>query len=218
MSDWPENNVFPVVAGNPASGDEPWGIEGVLGTGFAVGNQVVTCWHTLRDAITKGLEVGISIQDEKGIHRAVPILFNQSAAGHDLASGRIPWAPSPSLQLSGSIHEGLDVYTYGFPLPEVQQLESGLRKFKVWLRLFKGYVVSSTILEFLPGFGEAAGLELDMPAPGGASGAPVFRDVPGNAGTREVVGVMQGRIDLDGEVRLARAYRHEVVAELLAER
>ncbi len=159
----------------------------------------------------------IGVQDEKEIHRVVPIQFKQSAAGYDLAVGRIAWAPSPSLQISGALYEGMDVYTYAFPLPEVQQLESGERKFKVWLRLFKGYVVSSTILEFVPGFGKAAALELDMPAPAGASGAPVLRDVPGKVGTREVVGVVQGRIDLDGEVRLARAYNHKIVAELLAQ-
>jgi hypothetical protein len=161
--------------------------------------------------------------DDEGSNRFVPIRFQQSDSGHDLAAGPIPWTPTPSIGLSGEIHEGVDVYTYGFPLAKAIQMDDGIRKFNIWLRMFKGYVVSSTILEFVD-FPDAPGFELDMPAPAGLSGAPILRDRPGQAGTLSLVGVLHGELRVEQgfaepveEVRLARVYSSDAVTELLAQ-
>ena len=217
VSVWPDGCIFPVCAGKPETDGEPWQTQAVVGTAFAVGDRVVTCWHILKGAAEAGLEVGLTFPDG-GIRRFVPVAFERSSDGHDLAIGELPWTPEPQFSLSGDLHEGLDVYSYGYPLTQISQDLDGERTFKLGLKLFKGYVVSATALEF-PGYPVASGLELDMPAPGGMSGAPLLRDTPGSGGTRDVVGVIQGtrRVDVDGseDVRLALAYGVDPIAALI---
>ena len=219
MSDWPEGHIFPVVAGRTATDGRPWETQAVVGTAFAVDDRVITCWHILKGAVETGLEVGVTLDDPDGITRFIPVAFERSSDGHDLAIGQLPWAPAPQFSLSRHLNEGLDVYSYGYPLTQITRDPDGDRRFGLGLRLFKGYVVSASVLEF-PGYPVASGLELDMPAPGGMSGAPLLRDTPGSGGTREVVGVIQGtrRVDVDGseDVRLALAYGVDPLSTLFA--
>jgi hypothetical protein len=222
--DWADDIIFPVIGGRPADSDAPWDIQAVLGTAFAVRDQVVTAWHCVRIAQEAGMDVGLAVQqpvEGKLKEKFVAVHFTRSVAGHDLAVGRIPWSPAPEPRLGGPPHDGMDVFTYGFPLSDTRQdPDSGLRIFTVGRRLLKGYVVRTTVLE-IPGYPNAVGSELDMPAPGGLSGAPVFR-TPSSSGTDlDLIGVVHSQISsadgTDFPVIFARIYGSAVIAQLLAE-
>lgn len=211
---WPEDHIFPVVAGRTASGDpQKWDPMAVTGTAFALGGWAVTCWHVVRDALERGLEVGINFKDDQGLMRFEPVSFQQRN-GHDIAVGEMTWAPMPPLQRGPALYEGMNVYAYGYPLTEHVRGMDGLSRFKTWMRLFRGYVVSATILS-VEGYREAQVMEVDMPAPGGLSGAPLLRDDPRSGGTREVVGMVQGQVSItegtSPALVLGRAYARDTL-------
>lgn len=215
MTGWPDTHIFPLIAGDPGDRRGLWDIQACVGTAFIFGDQVVTCWHCVEDAVTQNMEVALGLCDPDGTWRAAPLSFVQHPDGHDLATARSPFRVDPPLQM-GSGHGGLEVYSYGYPLTEKRRRPSdGLAIFKVWSRIFKGYIASSTEREF-PGRPDAPGYELDMPCPGGMSGAPLLRDNPGRGGTRQLVGVVQGQSTLAGEVALGIAYPSELLPRLLS--
>lgn len=222
MRDWADEVIFPLVAGKPTDPATPWDIQAVLGTAFAVQDQVVTCWHCVRDAIEQGMEAGLAVKEPSDdTDRFVRVDFKKSLAGHDLAVGRIPWIPSIKLDLLPRPHEGMNVYSYGYPLTEKRRDEgSGLPIFKIGRRLLRGYIVRTTVLQ-VPSFREAVVSELDMPAPAGLSGAPLLRISENGLATSDVIGVVQGQAASDVGTEFAvvfcRAYEARLIEELLSQ-
>lgn len=208
---WPEDHIFPVVGGRLNEESGTWTAWAVTGTAFAFGGWAVTCWHVVRGLLDEGLEVGINFKDDDGNLVFEAVSFEQRG-GHDIAIAPMSWAPLPPLRQGPPLHEGMNVYAYGYPLTEQERGVDGVRRFRWWLRLFRGYVVSATILP-VEGYREAGVVELDMPCPGGLSGAPLLRDNPAQGGTFEVVGMVQGQVSItegtSPPLVLGRAYARD---------
>lgn len=192
----------------------------MLGTAFALGSRVLTCWHCIRGAIEEGLQVGLApVNPETGVSVFVPIEFQRSGRGHDLAVGPITWNSPVRLTTLTKNEEGLQVYSYGYPLTDTY-LKPGADEptYRLHRRILKGYVTRTTTFE-LPGFPEALMCELDMQAPPGMSGAPILRDTP-TGGTTELVGILKGHQAIhmgDTSTVFGLAYPASAVRDILVE-
>jgi hypothetical protein len=126
---------------------------------------------------------------------ARPLLdIQQDDNGADLATARIEFESETGLsvaEVAGTL--GTDVWSFGYPHTGVEP--SPTPEFDKLLRPNPRYMQSYVMRRFhndQPGFGSTLSYELDMPALQGMSGAPVIR-----VGTREVVGVLYGRNDVE---------------------
>jgi len=174
--------IFVVSAGNPV---DTLSFEG---TGFLVAPAVlVTCWHCVRRKLQNGERYAVVIEREQNVYPLESV--EQDPSGLDLATAVVPDLSSSlnlSLALDPHALAGADVFSYGYPLGQIMRMPDGSRVINAPGRLLKGYVTRS-FAPTLAEFGRTLTLELDMPAPGGLSGAPVIV-----AGTREIVGVVYG--------------------------
>jgi hypothetical protein len=92
---------------------------------------------------------------------------------------------------------GDDVWTFGFPHTQVGTMEDGRLSFRLEGRYLQGYVTRGFIHD-PPGFRPTPSYELDMPAPAGLSGAPLFK-----LRTLEVVGMVYGANETGSIVQMA---------------
>jgi hypothetical protein len=168
-----------VVEGQPA---QPLAF---VGTGFLLKPGVlVTCWHCVRDQLSAGQNYA-AIKEVDGVWKALHLVnLGQDANGSDLATAMVALRPRLEFGLGEPVLAGTDVVTVGYPLTESP---TELRpSFHLAPRLLKGYVTRTFGFES-PSFGTIPSYELDMPAPGGLSGAPVIPH-----GSKDVVGVVHG--------------------------
>ena len=175
------------------------------GTGFTFGEQTfVTCWHCVREPL-KDDEFYAAVARSEGTDSQSYDSYwglndlEQDANGSDLALARIEPTVRTRLTLaSDPAGWGEDVVACGYPMPlNTVNTETKLPLINTNSVLFKGYVTRIRINDF-PGQPETRLYELDMPAPPGMSGSPVFRE-----NSLEVVGVVlreQG-YDIPGEDR-----------------
>lgn len=202
-------HVHPLVALNEPDKDLPH----ALGTAFIVHNVVLCCWHQVAAAIEQGVQPGLAANDPAGGHPFVPLNFRRPTR-QDVAVAVLP----DGLTDAGEVYllpehpaEGTDLFSYGYPMPESGEKidASGARStIVVSRRLLRGYVVRMVAdLDFHP-HPKTLGIEADIMAPPGQSGAPVLANGLGNG--RGVLGMMQGTSDTteagEAAVQFARIY------------
>ena len=149
-----------------------------VGTGFTFGEGTfVTCWHCV-GANLAGDEVYFAAGRERGNQQSLrtwPIELRQLARdvnGTDLALARIdPWF-LPRLALAADpLQWGDDVVALGFPHTlDATDADTGDKRIETHARVFKGYVTRL----FYDDYQRQPVVELNIPAPVGMSGGPLF--------------------------------------------
>jgi len=186
-----------------------------VGTGFTFGERtLVTCWHCVRDSLKDDEVYAVAARSQGTDQQNYDSVFELSdlerdANGSDLAIARIGFCVPMTLNLaSDPAAWGEDVIACGYPMPlntvEVQTQEPLINMNS---SLFRGYVTRIREGDF-PGQPTTRLYELDMPAPPGMSGSPVFR-----AESLEVVGVIvseQGYEVPDTSRQMVFAYAHHL--------
>ena len=165
-----------------------------VGSGFTFGEGTfVTCWHCVSEPLGHDEVYGAAMRSEGTGSQTYDQVFEladleQDAAGNDLALARVAYTVDPVLVLAGDPAAwGEDVVACGNPLPvNTRNLETREPKIDMNACLLRGYVTHLKT-DDRPGREPVRAYELDMPAPGGVSGSPIFRPAP-----LEVVGVVYG--------------------------
>lgn len=163
------------------------------GTAFVpLPGVVVTCWHCVRNADRSYAVLWPSVEGRP--ERIVPLAdITPDPHGRDLAMGRARLRPRFPFTFAATEPQGFaEVLTVGFPLPDRTRDPAGRIVVETTARTLRGYVVRLFDNQRHVGFGQQPSYELDMPAPGGLSGAPLL--VQGN-GAITCVGVVYGSAD-----------------------
>ena len=167
----------------------------IAGTCFTFGEgTVVTAHHCVADRLRPDNAYCIGLREQGwetqgGTYSDVYEVEDLSqVADFDLAIGRIGIRVDPRLTLaSDPLRWGEDVVSCGYPLPlTTGNTEARNLKISTNARLLRGYVTRLFVRED-PAYPPVPAVELDMPAPPGLSGGPLFRTDP-----FEVVGVVVG--------------------------
>ena len=168
-------------------------IESVEGTAFLVARGVlVTCWHCVSEPLPAGHSYGVARRFPLGGVTGTALKdLSRCKAGKDLATAKVAFWPSLGFKLAERPLEiGEDVWTFGYPLTDVQERPGGGKFFMSHPRLLKGHVMRRFMYPHYD-LGAVPSYELSFPAPEGLSGAPLFR-----AETNEVRGVVYGNNDV----------------------
>jgi hypothetical protein len=185
-----------------------------VGSGFTFGEGTfVTCWHCvsvpLRDDEVYGAAMrsgGIESQAYDEVYELVDL--EQVATGNDLALARVNFSVDPVLTLADDPAAwGEDVVSCGYPLPlNTHDPDTRAVKIDVNAALLRGYVTRLR-MDDRAGRKPVRAYELDMRAPSGVSGSPLFRPQP-----FEVVGVVYGQHEVsDGDRPVVTfAYAHHL--------
>ncbi|MFJ9372425.1 serine protease [Streptomyces sp. NPDC101455] len=153
-----------------------------VGTGFTFGEGTfVTCWHCVGANLADD-EVYFAAGRERGNQQSLrswPIELRQLARdvnGADLALGRIDPRFLPRLTLAADpLQWGDDVVALGFPHTlDTTDADTGDKRIETHARVFKGYVTRL----FYDDYQRQPVVELNIPAPVGMSGAPLFTAQP----------------------------------------
>jgi hypothetical protein len=160
----------------------------------------VTCWHCVRTQLPDSQRYAAAIEVAEGEYGSVLLEdIQQDTNGTDLATARADLKPTLRFTLAdSSAHQGHEVWTYGYPLTGVRQHPELEKQFELQARYLEGYVTRLFNYEDSE-YGQAPSYELDMPAPGGLSGAPRLKKP-----SHEVVGVIYGDHDVGTIDQLAR--------------
>jgi hypothetical protein len=189
-------HVLPVVRFRRTAPGEHEPVAAV-GSGFTFGEGTfVTCWHCVSEPLGDDEVYGAVMRSEGTGSQTYDQVFEladleQDAAGNDLALARVGYSVAPVLALANDPAAwGEDIVACGYPLP-VNSRNTDTREPKIDMNacLLRGYVTRLKI-DGRPGREPVRAYELDMPAPGGVSGAPLFRPAP-----FEIVGVVYGEQD-----------------------
>jgi len=164
----------------------------LAGTAFRFGDRLlVTCWHCVAED-APGHWYAAALPRETGGVDVVPLLdVAQAESGADLATASLAGSLHParaSLELSvRALRAGDDVWAYGYrSTPQVAAEDDPGTPMLAGCRL-AGRVTRPFRYRH-PQFGDVRSYEIGLAAPGGLSGAPLFRG-PG----RVVVGVLFAR-------------------------
>ena len=187
----------------------------MVGSGFTFGeNTLVTCWHCVAGELGDGEVYAVAYRsggtDQQGYDSVSELTdLEQDANGHDLALATIGFALEPVLTLADEPAAwGEDVVASGYPLPlNTRDPSQGTALISTNACILKGYVTRLKP-DDRPGLRLVRAYELDMPAPPGVSGSPLFRPRP-----LEVVGVVYGEQDIEvaGSKRLITfSYAHHL--------
>ena len=164
-----------------------------VGSGFVIADNVlVTCHHCVRSDIPDD-QVYAAIHQRKYGSYGAAFLENITShpRGFDLVTASVPLLPKLGFELASDVAAtGGDVFSYGYPYTSTQRGSDGTVTFLLNPRYLQGYVTRRFMYEQCE-YGPTPAYELDMPAPGGMSGAPLVI-----ARTRRVVGVIFGTYDV----------------------
>lgn len=158
------------------------------GTGFIIAPQLfMTCWHCVKAVLSEGYNYSaFLVKDDNYIPYALENIC-QDENGMDLAFANIKLNPTLNFELSDKpLDTGTYVYTYGYPLTSKTKNEKGDIKFDLQARCLQGYI-TRPFLNKHGDYGSVLSYELDMPAPEGLSGAPLFQRE-----TNKVIGMVYG--------------------------
>lgn len=189
-------HVLPVVRFRRTAPGEYEPVRAV-GSGFTFGEGTfITCWHCVCEPLGDGEVYGAAMRSGGITSQSYDQVFElvdleQDVSGRDLALARVGYTADPVLVLaSDPAAWGEDVVACGYPLP-VNTRDPDSREPKIDMNacLLRGYVTRLKT-DDRPGQAPVRAYELDMPAPGGISGSPLFRQAP-----FEVVGVVYGEQD-----------------------
>ena len=184
-------HVLPVVRFRRTAPGEYEPINAV-GSGFTFGEGTfVTCWHCVGAPLGEDEVHCAAMRSEGTNSQRYDEVFEladleQTATGHDLALAVVNYTVDPVLTLADNPPAwGEDVVTCGYPLPfNTRNPDTRQAKIDMNACLLRGYVTRLK-MDDRPGWEPVRAYELDMPAPGGVSGSPLFRPQP-----LEVVGVV----------------------------
>jgi hypothetical protein len=190
-------HVLPVARFLRCTAPDEYEPVGAVGSGFTFGEGTfITCWHCVREPLGDGEVYGAAMRSAGITSQSYDQVFEladleQDAAGHDLALARVDYRVEPVLPLaSDPAAWGEDVIACGYPLPlNTRDPDSREPKIDTNACLLRGYV-TRVKMDDRPGQEPVRAYELDMPAAGGVSGSPLFRQAP-----FEVVGVVYGEQD-----------------------
>lgn len=186
----------------------------MAGTGFTFGEYtLVTCWHCVGRELAEDEVYGVAYRSgglDQPTYDSVSELTDLEQDGErDLALARIGFAVEPMLTLAEEPAVwGEDVVASGYPLPQgIGDPFYRTMRFESNAAMLKGYVTRIR-LDDRPGWRPVRAYELDMPAPPGVSGSPLFRAHP-----LEVVGVVYREQDItvpDSKRVIGFAYAHHL--------
>jgi hypothetical protein len=119
--------------------------------------------------------------------------LERDTAGADLAIGVVDAEPSLRLVVARTSYVlmGHDVWSFGYPYTDQRQSDTGGYDFTLNGRILRGYATRTFVYDH-PGGQQVESYELDMPVPGGMSGAPLVL-----RGGLEVAGVVFGTHDVE---------------------
>lgn len=165
--------------------------KGTVGTAFTFGEgTLVTCAHCVRTPIADDEAYGVVVRPSvyakiyEAVYELVDLSFDPGGA--DIALARIGLRSEFQLRLAPEpFGWASDVVALGYPLPTALGTETPSPEFQISARAMKGFVVR-IMSDDLPGQPLRA-YELDMPAPGGISGAPLL-----NPQTLDIGGIVYG--------------------------
>lgn len=153
----------------------------VLGTAFTFGEgTLLTCQHLVdrqlgdNEVIAVVRREGLDTQSYTEIH-PIPD-FQRDTGGADIAFARAPFRISPQLSLAPEPPDwGGDVIACGYPHPSASR-DAWTRELSLEISatLLRGYVTRTRMSDD-PHHRSRRSFELDMPAPPGLSGAPLFQ-------------------------------------------
>ena len=204
----------------------PW-----VGTGFTFGEGTfVACWHCVGATLADD-EAYIAIGRRGGLQqqpRDWPIelrRLGRDTNGSDLALARIEPRFEPRLALAADpLQWGDDVIAFGFPHTlDTIDPDTKEKRIETHARVFKGYVTRLFADKYQQG---GAVVELDMRAPVGMSGGPLFNvqrpETRGRESSEpfECFGVVLGEWahqTPDGEIRFGMAVRLDTLRNAAAE-
>jgi len=158
------------------------------GTGVVVAPGLfLTCWHCVQTPLSDG-EYYATLHmpnAERGPLRILDLLnITQDDSGADVALANIRYKPPEALRFDDSASVfGEDVWTWAYRSDG--RTPAGV---SVTPRLLKGYITRS--FKHSTPFGITSAFELDLPAPAGTSGAPIFRGQ-----TNRLVGMIYGEVE-----------------------
>lgn len=170
------------------------------GTGFMIAPHLfVTCWHCVNAPLEKGEYYGATREFPQGFRVALKLHdLSQDGNGTDLATAKVLDINQTEFTLADKNIGGMDpVRTFGYPLTD-RLGEADNPRFILAERVLRGYVTRSFYYDH-PHFGRTPSYELDMRAPNGVSGAPLFSEITGH-----VVGVVYGTLDAEMTEEYAR--------------
>lgn len=131
------------------------------------------------------------MKTERGYKRSLTLAkLEQDGNGSDLATSMIDQQSTPFRLATANLSAMDHVRSYGYPLTDTRQRDDNSLRFVLHGRYLEGYVTQVFNYEHHQ-YGTVPSYELDMPVPGGLSGAPLF-----SAATGEVVGVVYGTNDV----------------------
>ena len=188
LEDRPADWVLPIFRGHDVSATR-FRFDRAMGTGFLVApGLLVTCWHCVPPMA--GFDYAAVLFTGE---RPLPYVLRdieQARDGTDLATARLDYAPPLPLRVTD--HElamDSEVATFGYPLTAPVARE-GIQGFELQPRFLRGYV-TRVFTRVDQTFGSVLSYELDMLAPTGLSGAPLFFASP-TVGPRAIAGVVYG--------------------------
>jgi hypothetical protein len=176
------------------------------GTGFTFGEGTfVTCWHCVSDPLGEDEVYCAAMRSEGTDSHKYDEAFEladieQVRPQLDLAIARVNYSIDPVITLAQEPAAwGENVVACGYPLPtDGSSPDTGEAKIDMNAMLLRGYVTRLKV-DDRPGWRPVRAYELDMPAPNGISGAPIFREQP-----LEIVGVVYREHEYEVHDRGAR--------------
>ncbi|MGB9457294.1 MAG: serine protease [Bryobacteraceae bacterium] len=158
------------------------------GTGVVVAPGLfLTCWHCVRTPLSDGeYYAAVHMPNaERGPLRILDLLnITQDESGLDVALANIRHSPPEVLRFDDSPSVfGEDIWTWAYR--DDGRTPAGVA---VTPRLLKGYITRP--FKHQTPFGITNAFELDLPAPAGTSGAPIFR-----GRTNRLMGLIYGEVE-----------------------
>lgn len=147
---------------------------------------LVTCRHCLPELPT-GQVLAAARKNPRGSYDARELRNIQAdPRGHDLATAFVDFDTEDQAWplYPGVAEAGMQVWSYGYALPDFRVEGNGERTIQIYPRFLQGYVTRRFIGD-PPTFPRA---ELDLSCPPGLSGAPIVY-----GGTDQVLGIVFGR-------------------------
>ena len=188
------NEILPIFLGVlDSAGGPPKPIEH-LGTGFLIAPRIfVTCAHCVPLGLDENQVLITMFLDPTGRWVVLALTdVSHDPDGNDLATARIECDPTFRLVLSAvSLPAGEPVWSFGFPLLDVERLPTGDLAFTISPRYLRGHVTRPFYYRRYGPEREVMSYELNMPTPEGLSGAPVMLH-----DSKAVVGVVYGHNDV----------------------
>jgi hypothetical protein len=136
-----DRDFVPIVV---AKASNPIDVVSMCGSGFILpGNLLITCWHCVRGSLKPGEYYAAAIKFDSSPWEARKLdNISQDPDGKDLAIANIDYTPEVGFELiDKDLNCGESVWTYGYPLTQVNPRPNGGNSFLIAPRYLQGYVM-----------------------------------------------------------------------------